>query len=156
MLSDDKLEKAIKAVSAMDVKSGVSQHENGGQHIAGLGENIFLGASAALLLREFLNELGTFLNDIDAQYQRLALRTASEESMKDPLLNGLLGLGGKTGECQDLYKKHRFQDRSVPPFVAEWSVRVDDPDTRHKASPFPQAFHTDRSCSIGRTRQTAH
>lgn len=39
------------------------QHENGGQHIAGLGENIFLGASAALLLREFLNELGTFLND---------------------------------------------------------------------------------------------
>ncbi len=43
------------------------------------------------------------------EYQRLALRTASDESMKDPLLNGLLGLGGETGECQDLYKKHRFQ-----------------------------------------------
>ena len=27
-----------------------------------------------------------------------------------------------------------LQHRSVPPFVAEWSVRVDDPDTRHKAS----------------------
>lgn len=34
------------------------------------------------------------------EYQRLALRTASDESMKDPLLNGLLGLGGETGECQ--------------------------------------------------------
>ena len=47
------------------------------------------------------------------EYQRLALRTASEESMKDPLLNGLLGLGGKTGECQDLYKKHRFQGHEL-------------------------------------------
>lgn len=47
------------------------------------------------------------------EYQRLALRTASEESMKDPLLNGLLGLGGETGECQDLYKKHRFQGHEL-------------------------------------------
>ena len=45
--------------------------------------------------------------------QRLALRTASDESMKDPLLNGLLGLGGETGECQDLYKKHRFQSHEL-------------------------------------------
>ena len=47
------------------------------------------------------------------EYQRLALRTASDESMKDPLLNGLLGLGGETGECQDLYKKHRFQGHEL-------------------------------------------
>ena len=42
-------------------------------------------------------------------YQKLALRTASKEAMENPLMNGLLGLGGETGECQDLYKKHLFQ-----------------------------------------------
>ena len=47
------------------------------------------------------------------EYQRLALRTASEESMKSPLLNGLLGLGGETGECQDLYKKYLFQGHEL-------------------------------------------
>lgn len=46
-------------------------------------------------------------------YQRLALRTASEKSMENPLLNGLLGLGGETGECQDLYKKHLFQGHDL-------------------------------------------
>lgn len=47
------------------------------------------------------------------EYQRLALRTASKESMENPLLNGLLGLGGETGECQDLYKKHLFQGHEL-------------------------------------------
>ena len=43
------------------------------------------------------------------EYQKLALRTASEKAMENPLLNGLLGLCGETGECHDLYKKHIFQ-----------------------------------------------
>lgn len=47
------------------------------------------------------------------EYQQLALRTASKESMEKPLLNGLLGLGGETGECQDLYKKHLFQGHEL-------------------------------------------
>ena len=47
------------------------------------------------------------------EYQRRALRTASKESMENLLLNGLLGLGGKTGECQDLYKKHLFQGHDL-------------------------------------------
>lgn len=47
------------------------------------------------------------------EYQRLALRTASEKSMENPLLNGLLGLGGEAGECQDLYKKHLFQGHDL-------------------------------------------
>lgn len=33
--------------------------------------------------------------------------------MKSPLLNGLLGLGGETGECQDLYKKYLFQGHEL-------------------------------------------
>lgn len=47
------------------------------------------------------------------EYQRLALRTASKESLENPLLNGLLGLGGETGECQDLYKKYLFQGHEL-------------------------------------------
>lgn len=47
------------------------------------------------------------------EYQRLALRTASKKSMESPLLNGLLGLVGETGECQDLYKKYLFQGHEL-------------------------------------------
>lgn len=47
------------------------------------------------------------------EYQRLALRTASEESMENPTLNGVLGLGGESGECLDLVKKHLFQGHEL-------------------------------------------
>lgn len=47
------------------------------------------------------------------EYQRLALRTAYEKAMKDPILNGVLGLGGESGECEDLVKKERFQDHEL-------------------------------------------
>lgn len=33
--------------------------------------------------------------------------------MKDPILNGVLGLGGESGECEDLVKKERFQDHKL-------------------------------------------
>ena len=38
------------------------------------------------------------------EYQKLALRTASEKAMENPLLNGLLGLCGETGECRVHHK----------------------------------------------------
>lgn len=47
------------------------------------------------------------------EYQRLALRTASEEAMENPVLNGVLGLGGETGECEDMVKKHLFQGHDL-------------------------------------------
>ena len=44
------------------------------------------------------------------EYQKLALRTANPElTKKEQLLNGILGLGGESGECEDIYKKHLFQ-----------------------------------------------
>lgn len=47
------------------------------------------------------------------EYQKLALRTASEKTMKDPILNGVLGLGGEAGECIELVKKERFHDHEL-------------------------------------------
>ena len=36
------------------------------------------------------------------EYQKLALRTANSElTKKEQLLNGILGLGGESGECED-------------------------------------------------------
>lgn len=50
------------------------------------------------------------------EYQKLALRTASKESMENPILNGVLGLGGESGECMDLLKKHLFQGHELDKF----------------------------------------
>ena len=47
------------------------------------------------------------------EYQQLALRTASKEAMENPILNGVLGLGGESGECLDLVKKHLFQGHEL-------------------------------------------
>ena len=47
------------------------------------------------------------------EYQKLALRTASKEAMENPTLNGVLGLGGESGECLDLVKKHLFQGHDL-------------------------------------------
>ena len=44
------------------------------------------------------------------EYQKEALRTASGMSGEYPLiLNGVLGLGGESGECLDIVKKCLFQ-----------------------------------------------
>ena len=43
------------------------------------------------------------------EYQKLALRTANPElTKKEQLLNGILGLGGRPGVYEDIYKKHLF------------------------------------------------
>lgn len=48
------------------------------------------------------------------EYQKEALRTASGMNKKYPLiLNGVLGLGGESGECQDIVKKHLFQGHDL-------------------------------------------
>ena len=48
------------------------------------------------------------------EYQREALRTASGMSKEYPLiLNGVLGLGGESGECLDIVKKHLFQGHEL-------------------------------------------
>lgn len=51
-----------------------------------------------------------------AEYQKLALRTASgerNESVEDKLLNGILGLVGEVGEIVDHIKKALFQGHEL-------------------------------------------
>ena len=43
------------------------------------------------------------------EYQKLAMRTAGDQSNQDGLLNAVLGLNGEAGEIADLLKKHFFQ-----------------------------------------------
>lgn len=48
------------------------------------------------------------------EYQKEALRTASGMNKQYPLiLNGVLGLGGESGECLDIVKKHLFQGHEL-------------------------------------------
>lgn len=48
------------------------------------------------------------------EYQVEALRTASGMNPKYPMfLNGVLGLGGESGECEDIVKKHLFQGHDL-------------------------------------------
>ena len=48
------------------------------------------------------------------EYQKLALRTANLElSIKDQLLNALMGLNGEAGEAIDILKKHLFQGHDI-------------------------------------------
>lgn len=48
------------------------------------------------------------------EYQKEALRTASGTNKEYPLiLNGVLGLGGESGECLDIVKKHLFQGHEL-------------------------------------------
>ena len=42
------------------------------------------------------------------EYQKLALRTASESSKRNLILDGVMGLCGEAGECIDVVKKHMF------------------------------------------------
>lgn len=48
------------------------------------------------------------------EYQEAALRTVDEKQLEYPLiLNGVLGLGGESGECLDIVKKHLFQGHGL-------------------------------------------
>lgn len=49
------------------------------------------------------------LND----YQEAAYAFASEQGRKEPVLNGVLGLTGESGECADIVKKALFQGHDL-------------------------------------------
>jgi len=46
-------------------------------------------------------------------YQKAALRTASESTPDRLILNGVMGLCGEAGECIDIVKKHIFQGHGL-------------------------------------------
>lgn len=50
------------------------------------------------------------------EYQKLALRTANTDAMKDPnerIVNGILGLTGESGEVADHIKKYKYQGHNL-------------------------------------------
>ena len=48
-----------------------------------------------------------------AEYQKLAMRTASDLDTYGLILNGVMGLNGEAGECIDIVKKHLFQGHEL-------------------------------------------
>lgn len=58
------------------------------------------------------------------EYEDNAWSRASEDVLEDPILCGVLGLGGEAGECLDYVKKNRFQ---LHPFIEkELALEVGD------------------------------
>ena len=47
------------------------------------------------------------------KYQELAMRTASNASKEDMILNGVMGLCGEAGECIEIVKKHKFHGHAL-------------------------------------------
>ena len=47
------------------------------------------------------------------EYQQKAMRTASESTESELILNGVMGLNGEAGECIDIVKKHLFQGHEL-------------------------------------------
>ena len=47
------------------------------------------------------------------EYQKKAMRTASEKSKMDLLENGVMGLCGEAGECIDVVKKYLYQGHKL-------------------------------------------
>jgi len=49
------------------------------------------------------------------EYQKLAIRTASEasKSKENLILNGVMGLCGEAGECIEIVKKHKFHGHEL-------------------------------------------
>lgn len=47
------------------------------------------------------------------EYQELAMRTASDTSKQNLILNGVMGLCGEAGECIDIVKKQMFQGHEL-------------------------------------------
>lgn len=52
-------------------------------------------------------------NMTGAEYQKLAMRTASDLDTYGLILNGVMGLNGEAGECIDIVKKHLFQGHEL-------------------------------------------
>ena len=46
-------------------------------------------------------------------YQEFAYSLASDKCKEQPILNGVLGLAGESGECADIVKKHLFQGHEL-------------------------------------------
>ena len=46
-------------------------------------------------------------------YQEFAYSLASDKCKEQPILNGVLGLAGESGECADIVKKHLFQGHDL-------------------------------------------
>lgn len=47
------------------------------------------------------------------EYQDFAYSLASEKCQEQPVLNGVLGLAGESGECADIVKKAMFQGHEL-------------------------------------------
>lgn len=47
------------------------------------------------------------------EYQEAAYQFASKKAQQDPILNGVLGLSGESGECADIVKKFLFQGHEL-------------------------------------------
>lgn len=47
------------------------------------------------------------------EYQEAAYQFASAKAQQDPVLNGVLGLSGESGECADIVKKFLFQGHEL-------------------------------------------
>ena len=47
------------------------------------------------------------------EYQKLAQRTANDQTRSGKIENGCLGLAGEAGECCDLLKKYLFQGHEL-------------------------------------------
>lgn len=47
------------------------------------------------------------------EYQKKAMRTASEKNKMDLLENGVMGLCGEAGECIDIVKKYLYQGHKL-------------------------------------------
>jgi len=79
-----------------------------------LQEELIDGLMYAEHFKELLST--TVSCDIYAnEYQAKAMRTMSEKTLADPVLNGALGLAGESGEVADHVKKARFQDHTLDP-----------------------------------------
>lgn len=47
------------------------------------------------------------------EYQEFAYSLTSEKGKENPVLNGVLGLAGESGECADIVKKALFQGHEL-------------------------------------------
>lgn len=92
------------------------------QRIEHLQEELIDGLMYCEHLKAIKDGDGITAND----YQRAALRTAQTESFnkEELLLNGLLGLGGESGECFDMVKKAKFQGHVLD--VDEMALELGD------------------------------